>query len=102
LDGSRGRLSMRCVTGRPEPEASVFVSGRMDRELLKQHLQETEKRVAASEKLIADQQALIARLEDRGYDTAQSKTTLAYLEKLRELHIADRDRLARVIRELAE
>jgi hypothetical protein len=47
---------------------------RMDREMLRQHLQQTEKHLAASEKLITDQRALIARLEERGYDTAKART----------------------------
>jgi hypothetical protein len=74
----------------------------MDREMLQQHLQQTEKHLAASDKLIRDQRALIAILEKRGYDTAAAKGVLAHLEELRTLHIADRDRLLRALREFAE
>jgi hypothetical protein len=75
---------------------------RMDREMLRQHLQQTEKHLAASDELITDQRALIARLEERGYDTAKARTALAHLEEMRKLHIADRDRLSRALRELGE
>jgi hypothetical protein len=44
----------------------------------------------------------IARLEERGYDTAKARTALAHLEEMRKLHIADRDRLSRALRELGE
>jgi hypothetical protein len=63
--------------------------------MLRRHLQQMEEHLALSDKLITDQRALIARLEVRGYDTAQTKTTLAHLEELRELHTADRNRLLR-------
>jgi hypothetical protein len=74
----------------------------MDREMLRRHLQQMEEHLALSDKLITDQRALIARLEVRGYDTAQTKTTLAHLEELRELHTADRNRLLRALREFEE
>jgi hypothetical protein len=51
--------------------------------MLRRHLQQMEEHLALSDKLITDQRALIARLEVRGYDTAQTKTTLAHLEELR-------------------
>jgi len=41
-------------------------------------------------------------LEERGYDTARSKTALAHLEEMRRLHVADRDRLLQALRELGE
>ena len=53
-----------------------------------------------SDKLVEDQKALIALLEERGYDTARSKTALAHLEEMRRLHVADRDRLLQALREL--
>jgi hypothetical protein len=40
-----------------------------------------EEHLALSDKLITDQRALIARLEVRGYDTAQTKTTLGLILK---------------------
>jgi hypothetical protein len=74
----------------------------MDRETIKQYLAQTEKHLAASDKLVEDQKALIALLEQRGYDTAQSKTTLTHLEEMRRLHVEGRDRLLQALRELGE
>jgi hypothetical protein len=82
--------------------ATVVYPRQMDREKLRRYLNQTEKHIASSNQLVTDQRALIARLEERGYDTAQSKTTLAHLEQMRELHIADRDRLSRMLSELGE
>ena len=72
----------------------------MDRETIQRYLDQTEKHLATSDKLVADQKALIALLEERGYDTARSKTALAHLEEMRRLHVADRDRLLQALREL--
>jgi hypothetical protein len=69
----------------------------MDRETIKQYLDQTEMHLATSDKLVEDQKALIALLEGRGRDTAQSKTTLAHLEEMRRLHVADRDRLLQAL-----
>ena len=74
----------------------------MDRETIKQYLDQTEKHLATSDKLVEDQKALIALLEERGRDTARSKTTLAHLEQMRRLHEADRDRLLQALRKLGE
>ena len=65
----------------------------MDREMLQRHLEQTEVHLAASDKLIADQRALLARLEQRGFDIASATGVLGNLEELRKLHVADRDRL---------
>jgi len=62
----------------------------MDRETIQRYLDQTEKHLATSDKLVEDQKALIALLEERGYDTARSKTALAHLEEMRRLHVADR------------
>jgi hypothetical protein len=53
-------------------------------------------------RVVEDQKALIALLEERGCDTTQSRTTLAHLEEMRTLHVADRDRLLQALRELGE
>jgi len=74
----------------------------MNRETIKQYLDQTEKHLDTSEKLVQDQKALIALLEERGRDTARSKTTLAHLEEMRRLHVADRDRLLQALREFEE
>ena len=72
----------------------------MDRDTIQRYLDQTEKHLATSDKLVEDQKALIALLEERGYDTARSKTALAHLEEMRRLHVADRDRLLQALREL--
>ena len=69
----------------------------MDRETIQRYLDQTEKHLATSDKLVADQKALIALLEERGYDTARSKTALTHLEEMRRLHVADRDRLLQAL-----
>src|SRR5438105_9388643 len=69
----------------------------MDRETIQRYLDQTEKHLATSDKLVEDQKALIALLEERGYDTARSKTALAHLEEMRRLHVADRDRLLQAL-----
>jgi DNA-binding transcriptional MocR family regulator len=74
----------------------------MDRETIKQYLDQTEKHLDTSDKLVQDQKALIALLGERGRATAQSKTTLAHLEEMRRLHVADRDRLLQALREFEE
>src|SRR5215813_3120292 len=82
--------------------ATASASLNMNRETIKQYLDQTEKHIDASDKLVQDQKALIALLEERGRDTARSKTTLAHLEEMRRLHVADRDRLLQALREFEE
>src|SRR5213080_2029982 len=53
----------------------------MDRKTIQRYLDRTEKHLATSDKLVADRKALIALLEERGRDTARSKTTLAPSKK---------------------
>ena len=69
------------------------------REWLLQHLQWVEKQIADSDKFVAAQQAIIARLEQGGYDTAQAEAFLAHLKELRELN---RGWLAQTINKLLE
>jgi hypothetical protein len=74
----------------------------MDRDTIQRYLDQTENHLATSDKLVADQKALIALLEERGRNTARSKTTLAHLEEMRRLHVADRDRLLQALRKFGE
>jgi hypothetical protein len=83
-----------------------FVSARlrstlshMDREKLKRHLDEAEDQVARSIRHVAEQWNLIARLEGKGHDTATARRLLALLEESRDLHLVERDRLLRFIKE---
>ena len=71
------------------------VCSRMDRDKLKRQLGETEEHVARSIQHVGEQWKLIARLEEKGQDTATSRRLLALLEESRDLHVADRDRLRR-------
>ena len=68
--------------------------------MLQRHLEQTEGHLAASDKLIADQRALIARLEQQGFDITSAKGVLGNLEEMRKLHVADRDRLLRELGKL--
>jgi hypothetical protein len=71
------------------------VCSRMDRDKLKQQLGEAEEHVARSIQHVGEQWKLIARLEEKGQDTATPRRLLALLEESRDLHVADRDRLRR-------
>jgi hypothetical protein len=71
----------------------------MDREKLRRQLDEAEENVAQSVQHVAEQWNLIARLEGKGQDTATPRRLLALLEESRDLHIVERDRLLRVLRE---
>jgi hypothetical protein len=55
----------------------------MDREMLQQHLQQTEEHIALSGKHLYDQRALIARLERDGHhdEATEAKELLTHLEE---------------------
>jgi hypothetical protein len=72
----------------------------MDREKLKRQLDEAEENVAWSVQHVAEQWNLIARLEETGQATAVARRLLGLFEESRDLHITDRDRLLRVLKEL--
>jgi hypothetical protein len=74
----------------------------MDREMLQRHLKQTEDHIALSDKHIAEQRALIARLEHGGLrdDATAAKELLFQLQDTRRLHFADRERLQRALSEL--
>ena len=67
----------------------------MDRDKVKRHLGEAEEHVARSIQHVGEQWKLIARLEEKGLDTATPRRLLALLEESWDLHLADRDRLRR-------
>src|SRR5262245_24499898 len=71
----------------------------MDRERLKRQLDEAEENVARSIQHVTEQQNLIARLEEKGQSTAVARRLLGLLEESRDLHITERDRLLRVLRD---
>jgi hypothetical protein len=71
----------------------------MDRESLKQQLDEAEENVAQSSQHVAEQWNLIARLEEKGQSTAVARRLLGLLQESRDLHLSERDRLLRVLSE---
>ena len=75
------------------------VCSHMDRERLRRQLDEAEENIAQSVQHVTEQGNLIARLEEKGQDTATPRRLLALLEESRDLHIVERDRLLRVLRE---
>jgi hypothetical protein len=76
----------------------------MYREMLQRHLKETEEHIALNGKHLYEQRALILRLERDGrYDElTAAKELLAQLEDIGWLHLWDRDRLQRALRELGQ
>jgi hypothetical protein len=69
----------------------------MDREKLKRQLDEAGENIGRGVRLVVEQGNLIARLEQKGWDTADARRLLKLLEESRDLHIAERDRLLRFI-----
>lgn len=72
--------------------------------MLQRHLKETEEHIALSGRHLYDQRALIARLERDGRhdEVTAAKELLAHLEDTLQLHLSDRDRLQRALRELRQ
>jgi hypothetical protein len=69
------------------------------RELHFSHLMRTEAHIASGEELIRRQRALLARLRERHQDTALAEEVLQQLLIAQALHVADRDRLHRLLEE---
>jgi len=67
----------------------------MDREKLKRQLDEAGENIGRGVRLVVEQWNLIARLERKGWDTADARRLLKLLEESRDLHLAERDRLLR-------
>ena len=65
----------------------------MDQAMLEDHLRQAEEHVELGRQHIAQQMALINRLEQDGHNTTQARELLATFEALPESHEADRDRL---------
>ena len=74
----------------------------MDRNKLQRELARTEKHIAETDKLIADQRVQMLWLHTRGYNTASAKGTLGLLQELRELEVADRERLRWLLQDLGK
>jgi hypothetical protein len=69
----------------------------MDRKMIGDHLAQAERRINEGEGHLVQQRNLIAELEGLGHDTAQARALLKQLEQIQALHIADRDRLCKVL-----
>jgi hypothetical protein len=69
-----------------------------DREILEQGLAQAEQYMAMSKGHIASQRTFTAELLRDGHDASQAAALLLRFEELRQLHIADRDRLRRELR----
>jgi hypothetical protein len=70
----------------------------MNRELLEKGLAEAEHRVAMAARHLAYQRDFVARLERDGRDPSQAMHLLQEFEELQALHVADRDRLRKILR----
>lgn len=71
----------------------------MDKILLIQHLLEAEDHIAKGRRILERQRAVIANLEAEHWDTANARDLLGQLEECQALHVADRDRLMRELRQ---
>lgn len=69
--------------------------------MLKRHLALAEQHIAVGEKTIAGQWELIAKLQRGKRDTAQARAILDQFEELQAMHLADRERILRELREEA-
>lgn len=71
----------------------------MDKDLIRQHLEQAERHVASGMAVLERQKAVIAKIEAEGFDPDLARDLLAQLEEVQALHVADRDRL---IKELGD
>jgi hypothetical protein len=65
----------------------------IDREKTLQRLNGLEQQVALGERHVAEQRALIEKLEREGHDVKSATSLLATLEESQRLHVEHRDRL---------
>ena len=69
----------------------------LDQKLLVEHLAQAKRHVALGEKHIAEQRQRIEKLSHHGHDTNQALLLLRQFEELQALHIAERDRLSKLL-----
>jgi hypothetical protein len=72
----------------------------MDRAVIQEHLQRARAHVAEGERHIGRQREIVEELERDGHDTELARELLATLQEVQEAHIALRDRLAKMLKEL--
>jgi hypothetical protein len=74
----------------------------MDQNMILDHLAIVRRHVAKGEQIVARQREIIARLESAGCDVSDAKRLLLQFEELQSLHVADRDRLEKVLAEISK
>ncbi len=67
----------------------------MDRAIILEHLARAEEHVVLAQEHVQQQRDLVARLEHDGHDTTMARALLEQFERLLEMHVGDRDRLAK-------
>ena len=72
----------------------------MNRTLLLAHLASAERHVLLDEARLANQEALLARLERSGHPTDAASELLATMRQTQALHVEDRDRIRRELEHL--
>jgi hypothetical protein len=73
----------------------------MDRNMILDHLAVVRRHVARGEQIVARQRETIARLERAGCDTSDATRLLLQFEELQSLHVADRERLEKMLSEIS-
>lgn len=66
---------------------------RLDRAMLERHLKLAEEHVELGRRHLAQQMAIVSKLEQDGRNTTKARALLATFESMQEIHEADRDRL---------
>ena len=74
-----------------------MTTGAMDRAAWQEHLAQTERLVVEAEKRVAHQREVVADLERDGRRATAARGLLAAYERLLIMHLADRERLRRVL-----
>jgi hypothetical protein len=69
----------------------------MDRAMVEEQLAVAERHAAEAEKHVARQREVIAEMEQDAADTALAKALLVEFERLGGIHIAERDRLRKML-----
>ena len=60
-------------------------------------LSKAERRVTEGSKLLAEQRALIKKMTEAGQEVTAAQSLLSECERMQEGHVADRDRLRRLL-----
>ena len=77
----------------PRATLSLCYARVMDRNILLQHLAQTERHIAEGEEHLAQQTLLIEKLERHGHDSEDARALLKTMIETQALHKQDRDRV---------